>query len=73
MKNLLTNKETNMDVQSLSNHIIHLQEVHDGLDKEIDKLYNSGGEDDLVKFLKKKKLKMKDEIEEFKRKVKILQ
>jgi hypothetical protein len=44
-------------------HIKHLQEVHDDLDREIEKQYKEYGNDNLVQTLKKKKLKLKDEIE----------
>jgi hypothetical protein len=47
-------------------HLKHLQEVHDDLDKEIIRQYNKYGDDNLVKVLKKKKLKLKDEIEHLK-------
>lgn len=47
-------------------HIQHLQEVHDGLDKEIEKQYKEYGNDSLVQTLKKKKLHLKDEIEHYK-------
>jgi len=48
-------------------HIQHLQEVHDDLDKEIEKQYKQYGDDNLVKVLKKKKLHIKDEIENLKK------
>ena len=47
-------------------HIKHLQEVHDDLDKEIEKQYKEYGNDALVQTLKKKKLHLKDEIEHLK-------
>ena len=47
-------------------HIQHLQEVHDDLDKEIEKQYKEYGNDSLVQTLKKKKLHLKDEIEHYK-------
>jgi len=47
-------------------HIQHLQEVHDGLDKEIQQQIKDYGNDALVQTLKKKKLHLKDEIEHLK-------
>jgi len=55
-----------MDKIKIEHHIKHLQELHDGLDKEIQMQYNRHGDDRLVTELKKKKLKLKDEIEAFK-------
>jgi hypothetical protein len=40
--------------------------MHDGLDKDIKEEEKHYGNDALVTFLKKKKLKLKDEIEGFK-------
>jgi hypothetical protein len=51
----------------LEGHINHLQQVHDDLDKQIQEEYASYGEDRLVSVLKKKKLHLKDEIENFKK------
>lgn len=48
-------------------HIQHLQEVHDQLDKEIEKQFKEYGNDALVQTLKKKKLHLKDEIEQYKK------
>lgn len=48
-------------------HIQHLQEVHDDLDKEIQSQIQKYGDDALVQTLKKKKLHLKDEIEQFKK------
>lgn len=56
-----------MNRDKVQHHISHLQEVHDDLDKHIKEQEKRYGDDSLVKYLKKKKLKMKDEIEGFKR------
>lgn len=58
-----------MDKLKIQHHIKHLQELHDDLDKEIQAQYNHYGEDRLVNELKKKKLKLKDEIESFKNQI----
>lgn len=58
-----------MDKLKIQHHIKHLQELHDDLDKEIQTQYNKYGEDRLVTELKKKKLKLKDEIEGFKNQI----
>ena len=50
----------------MERHIKQLQETHDELDKEITKQYKEYGDDNLVKVLKKKKLQLKDEIENLK-------
>lgn len=47
-------------------HIKHLQEQHNELDRKIRNYYDEYGEDALLKIMKKKKLKLKDEIENFK-------
>jgi hypothetical protein len=61
-----TQKEDIMDRLKIEHHIKHLQEMHDGLDKDIREEEKHYGNDALVTFLKKKKLKLKDEIEGFK-------
>jgi len=55
-----------MDKLKIEHHIKHLQELHDDLDKQIHNEESHHGNDNLVKVLKKKKLKLKDEIEGFK-------
>lgn len=55
-----------MDQGKLQRHISHLEQVHDDLDKEIQKQFLEYGNDALVTTLKKKKLHLKDEIENFK-------
>ena len=55
-----------MDIKKVEHHIKHLQELHDDLDKQIIEEEKHYGNDALVAFLKKKKLKIKDEIQGFK-------
>ena len=55
-----------MDKLKIEHHIKHLQELHDDLDKQIHEEEIHYGNDNLVRVLKKKKLKLKDEIEGFK-------
>jgi hypothetical protein len=55
-----------MDKIKIEHHIKHLQEMHNDLDKQIQEQEKHYGDDSLVKFLKKKKLKLKDEIQGFK-------
>lgn len=47
-------------------HIKHLQEQHDELDRKIRDYYDEYGDDATLNTMKKKKLKLKDEIENFK-------
>jgi hypothetical protein len=56
----------------LEGHINHLQQVHDDLDKQIQEEYKAYGEDRLVGVLKKKKLHLKDEIENFKKQLEVM-
>jgi hypothetical protein len=58
-----------MDKLKIQHHIKHLQELHNDLDEEIKKQYEKYGNDRLVTELKKKKLKLKDEIEGFKNQI----
>lgn len=55
-----------MNKEKIQNHIDHLQKVHDDLDKQIVQEYIKYGNDALVQTMKKKKLHLKDEIENFK-------
>jgi hypothetical protein len=50
-------------------HIQHLQEMHDELDIAIRKYYDEYGDDISVTRMKKKKLKLKEEIEKYKNKL----
>lgn len=56
-----------MDKLKIQHHIKHLQEQHEQLEREILEQQKHYGEDRLVTILKKKKLKVKDEIEDFKK------
>ena len=58
-----------MDRKKIEHHIKHLQEMHDDLHKQIIEEEKHYGNDALVTFLKKKKLKLKDEIEGFKNQI----
>ena len=49
-----------------------MKEIHDDLDKQIQEEYASYGEDRLVSVLKKKKLHLKDEIENFKKQLEVM-
>lgn len=58
-----------MDAEKLRHHVKHLQEVHDGLDQQIQRDFEKYKDDALVTSLKKKKLHLRDEIESFKRQI----
>jgi len=53
----------------IENHIAHLQEKHDALDKQIITEENHYGNHEHIAELKKQKLHLKDEIEQFKAKL----
>lgn len=53
--------------EKLEHHISHLQEKHDNLDKEIKELEAHHTDSLKVETLKKLKLKLKDEIEGFRK------
>jgi hypothetical protein len=55
-----------MDRLKLEHHLKHLQTLHESLDAEIKKKYGSYGNDSLITEMKKKKLKLKEEIESIK-------
>ncbi len=61
-----------MNREKLENHIKHLQEKHDDLDRLIQEEYNRYQDDRLVLYLKKEKLALKDEIEKFKKDLSLL-
>ena len=61
-----------MDKTSLEHHIKHLEEQHHSLDKEVKEMYIKYGDDALVQSMKKRKLHLKDEIEQFKRQISTL-
>jgi hypothetical protein len=56
-----------VDHLSIEHHIKHLEEQHRDIDKQIQEDYKHYGNDRLVTTLKKKKLQLKDEIENFKK------
>ena len=53
--------------ESIENHIRFLQEKHDLLDREIIRVENTHRNQSMIIDLKKKKLKLKDEIESLKK------
>ena len=55
-----------MDNEKIKHHIKHLENQHEDLEKQLNEQQKHYGEDRLVAVLKKKKLKLKDEIETFK-------
>ena len=57
-----------MNREKLEHHVLHLQELHAILDKEIDNKTRSGlFEDQEIEELKKKRLNIKDQITRFQR------
>lgn len=56
--------------EKLEHHMKALQEKHDILDKEIKDAYMDNVSDLIVEKMKKEKLKLKDEIESLKKKIK---
>jgi uncharacterized protein YdcH (DUF465 family) len=58
-----------MDAEKIKHHIKHLQEEHDELEHQLKEQQKHYGEDRLVTVIKKKKLKLKDEIAAFKTKL----
>lgn len=52
--------------EKLSNHIKHLQELHDKMDREIQDMYVDCVSDLILEKAKKEKLRLKDEIERHK-------
>lgn len=61
-----------MDKLSLTRHIEYLENRHRGLDKQIQEDYKRHGDDALVATLKKQKLRLRDEIENFKRQLEFI-
>lgn len=53
-----------MDQQKIENHIKVLQDRHDRLDSEVQQLENNLSNTSVIVDLKKRKLKLKDEIAE---------
>jgi hypothetical protein len=58
-----------MDKVKVQHHIEHLEELHKNVDNLIKDSIKHYGNDQEVNGLKKKKLKIKDEIESLKRKI----
>lgn len=58
-----------MTDEKILNHIKTLQERHDMLDTEIQRVESSHGNHMMIVDLKKKKLKLKDEIEGLKKQI----
>ena len=57
----------NMNAEKIQHHIKHLEEMHKNVDNLIKDSIKHYGNDAEVAQLKKKKLKLKDEIESFKK------
>ena len=57
-------------VNSLSNHLTHLEEMHRALDEKITRHYDRHDSDDVVKIEKLEKLSLKKEIEHLRNKIK---
>ena len=60
-------------VQSLTNHLKHLEDIHRELDKKITRHWEHHDSDDKVKQEKFEKLALKREIEELRTKIKEMQ
>ena len=58
-----------MDKLKIEHHIKHLQKQHDNLDKQIQEEEVHHGNCAAISVLKKNKLKLKDEIEGFKKQI----
>lgn len=56
-------------IKSLSNHLVHLEEIHRALDKKITRHYERHDSDDAVKIEKLEKLSLKKEIEYLRNKI----
>jgi len=57
-------------VQSLTNHLNHLEDIHRELDKKITRHWEHHDSDDKIRQEKLEKLTLKREIEELKNKIK---
>ena len=57
-------------LQSLSNHLKHLEDIHRELDKKITRHWEHHDSDDKIRQEKLEKLTLKREIEELKNKIK---
>ena len=60
-------------LQSLSNHLKHLEDLHRTLDEKITRHYQHHDSDDKVRQEKYEKLSLKREIEELKEQIKELE
>ena len=60
-------------IQSLTNHLKHLEEMHRELDKKITRHWEHHDSDDKVKQEKLEKLSLKREIEELRSRIKEMQ
>ena len=58
-----------MDKLKIEHHIKHLQKQHDNLDNQIQEEEAHHGNCAVISVLKKNKLKLKDEIEAFKKQI----
>ena len=58
-----------MDKLKIEHHIKHLQKQHDNLDKQIHEEEAHHGNCAVISVLKKNKLKLKDDIESFKKQI----
>jgi hypothetical protein len=58
-----------MDSLKIEHHIQHLRELHDKLDVEIRQREGNHQHGNMIIDLKKKKLKLKDQIEKFKKQI----
>jgi hypothetical protein len=58
-----------MNVEKIQHHIKHLEEMHRNIDNLIKDSVKHYGNDQEVNELKKKKLRLKDEIENFKKQI----
>ena len=57
-------------IKRLSNHLVHLEEIHRALDEKITRHYDRHDNDDAVKIEKLEKLSLKKEIEHLRNKIK---
>jgi hypothetical protein len=66
---ILIEKGDIMDKVKIEHHIKHLEQQHKNVDNQIKDSVKHYGNDAEVAGLKKKKLKLKDEIESFKKQI----
>lgn len=58
--------------EKIEHHISHLEDKHRKIDEDITVLYKQHGNDLKIETLKKIKLRLKDEIEQFKAQARLL-